>query len=190
MLAVPRFPSTKPYQSIPVQWSNHIELESGEIIHHEFLHTDCTEPRKRWAEALLESLGEKGSIVVYSAYEEAMIRQVDEAFPEFRHAFSAVIKRLWDLHPIIKQHYYHPRFQGSYSIKSVRPAVVPSLSYSDLEIQEGGQAANEYYRMVFLESDWIEQARIKDALLRYCARDTMAMLEIRRVLKEKAAAWV
>lgn len=188
MLAVPRFPATKPYQSIPVQWSNHIELESGEIIHHEFLHSDSTEPRKRWAEALLESLGERGSIVVYSSYEEAMIRQVFEAFPEYRQHFSAVIKRLWDLHPIIKQHYYHPKFEGSYSIKSVLPAVVPTMGYEDLEIQEGGQAANEYYRMVFLESDWIEQARIKDALLCYCARDTMAMLEIRRVLKEKAAA--
>ena len=188
MLAVPRFPATRPYQAIPVQWSNHIELESGDIIHHEFLHVDPTEPRKRWAEALIESLGEKGSIVVYSAYEEAMMRQVLEAFPEFRQPFSAIIKRLWDLHPIIKEHYYHPKFQGSYSIKTVLPAVVPAMGYDDLEIQEGGQAANEYYRMVFLESDWIEQARIKDALLRYCARDTMAMVELRRMLMKKAAA--
>ena len=188
MLAVPRFPATRPYQAIPVQWSNHIELESGDIIHHEFLHSDPTEPRKRWAEALIESLGEKGSIVVYSAYEEAMMRQVVEAFPEFRQPFSAIIKRLWDLHPIIKEHYYHPKFQGSYSIKTVLPAVVPSMGYDDLAIQEGGQAANEYYRMVFLESDWIEQARIKDALLRYCARDTMAMVELRRMLMKKAPA--
>jgi len=188
MLAVPRFPATRPYQAIPVQWSNHIELESGDIIHHEFLHSDPTEPRKRWAEALIESLGEKGSIVVYSAYEEAMMRQVVEAFPEFRQPFSAITKRLWDLHPIIKEHYYHPKFQGSYSIKSVLPAVVPSMGYDDLAIQEGGQAANEYYRMVFLESDWIEQARIKDALLRYCARDTMAMVELRRMLMKKVAA--
>jgi hypothetical protein len=62
------------------------------------------------------------------------------------------------------------------------------MGYDDLAIQEGGQAANEYYRMVFLESDWIEQARIKDALLRYCARDTMAMVELRRMLMKKAAA--
>ena len=126
--------------------------------------------------------------MVYSAYEEAMMRQVVEAFPEFRQPFSAIIKRLWDLHPIIKEHYYHPKFQGSYSIKTVLPAVVPSMGYDDLAIQEGGQAANEYYRMVFLESDWIEQVRIKDALLRYCARDTMAMVELRRMLMKKAPA--
>ena len=188
MLAVPKFSRMKPYQSIPVQWSNHIELQSGEIIHHEFLHGEATEPRRQWAERLLESLGEQGTIVVYSSYEEAMMKQVAEAFPELRKVFSAVIKRLWDLYPVIKEHYYHPDFQGSYSIKSVLPVMVPELSYRDLLIQEGAQAASEYYRMVFIEEDWIEQARIKEALLQYCARDTMAMVRLRRALKEKATA--
>jgi hypothetical protein len=186
MLAVPRFPSTRPYQSLPVQWSNHIELESGEVMHQEFLHGEASDPRRRWVEALIESLGETGSIVVYSAYEEAIIRQLAEVFPEFKSAFKTIVDRLWDLLDVIKSHYYHPAFCGSYSIKSVLPAVVPSLGYGDLTIQEGGQAAAEYYRMVFLESDWVEQAAIRDALLRYCARDTSAMVELRRKLREKA----
>ena len=186
MLALPRFPSTRPYQPIPVQWSNHIELESGDVSHQEFLHNEASEPRRRWAEALIESLGEKGSIVVYSAYEEAIIRQLAETFPEFKSAFKAIVKRLWDLLPVIKGHYYHPAFNGSYSIKSVLPAVVPSLGYGDLTIQEGGQAAAEYYRMVFLETDWVERDSIREALLRYCARDTLAMVELRRVLEKKA----
>lgn len=186
MLALPRFPSTRPYQSLPVQWSNHIELESGEIMHREFLHHEASEPRRRWAEALIESLGEKGSIVVYSAYEEAIIRQLAETFPEFKSAFKAIVKRLWDLLAVIKGHYYHPAFHGSYSIKSVLPAVVPSLGYGDLMIQEGGQAAAEYYRMVFLESDWVERDSIREALLRYCERDTLAMVELRKVLRGKA----
>lgn len=186
MLARPRFPSTRPYQSLPVQWSNHIELESGEVSHQEFLHNEASEPRRRWAEALIESLGEQGSIVVYSAYEEALIRQLAETFPEFKSAFKAIVKRLWDLLPVIKSHYYHPAFDGSYSIKSVLPAVVPSLGYGDLTIQEGGQAAAEYYRMVFVETDWVERDSIREALFRYCARDTLAMVELRRVLGEKA----
>jgi len=186
MLAIPRYPSTRPYQSVPVQWSNHIEQEPGELIHHEFLHGEASDPRRQWAEALIESLGVKGSIVVYSAYEEAMMRQLVEAFPEFASTFRAIIKRLWDLHPIIKTHYYHPGFQGSYSIKSVLPAVAPSMSYDDLTIREGSHAASEYYRMVFTETDWIEKATIRESLLRYCARDTMAMVELRRVLEDKA----
>ena len=186
MLAVPRFPFTRPYQSIPVQWSNHIEDESGIVTHQEFLHEEPSEPRKRWAEALIESLGERGSICVYSAYEEAMIRQLAEAFPEFRSAFKPILKRLWDLHPIIKDHYYHPGFNGSYSMKSVLPALAPALAYDDLRIREGGQAAAEYHRMVFVETDWVERAAIREALLRYCARDTLAMVELRKVLRKKA----
>jgi CRISPR/Cas system-associated exonuclease Cas4 (RecB family) len=186
MLAAPRYPSTRPYQSIPVQWSNHIEDKSGTVTHQEFLHVEPSEPRKQWAEALIESLGEHGSICVYSAYEEAMIRQLADAFPEFRSAFNPILKRLWDLHPIVKDHYYHPAFKGSYSMKSVLPAVVPSLAYDDLRIREGGQAAAEYYRMVFVETDWIERAAIREALLRYCERDTLALVELRRVLREKA----
>jgi len=40
--------------------------------------------------------------------------------------------------------------------------------------------------MVFVETDWVERATIEEALLRYCARDTLAMVELRRVLMEKA----
>jgi hypothetical protein len=68
----------------------------------------------------------------------------------------------------------------------VLPAVVPSLGYDDLAIQAGGQAAAEYYRMVFVETDWVERASIREALLRYCARDTFALVELRRVLEKKA----
>jgi hypothetical protein len=186
MLALPRFPFTRPYQPIPVQWSNHIELESGELSHQEFLHSEASEPRRQWAQALIESLGEEGSIVVYSAYEEAIIRQLADTFPEFKSAFKSILKRLWDLLPVIRGHYYHPDFNGSYSIKSVLPAVVPSLGYDDLMIQAGGQAAAEYYRMVFVETDWVQQAEVRESLLRYCARDTLAMVELRRVLKQKS----
>jgi hypothetical protein len=94
------------------------------------------------------------------------------------------------LYPVLKEHYYHPAFQGSYSIKAVLPVMVPELSYRDLLIQEGAQAASEYYRMVFTEEDWIEQARIREALLQYCARDTIAMLRLRHALREKATASV
>lgn len=186
MLAVPRFPGTRPYQALPVQWSNHIEQDSGELAHQEFLHTEVTDPRNALAESLLDSLGSKGSICVYSPYERSVIEQLAEFLPEHRTALRALVKRIWDLHPVVKDHYYHPEFGGSYSLKEVLPALVPSLRYEDLDIREGGQAASEYYKMVFVETDWIERARIQEALLAYCKRDTLAMVELRRVLGEKA----
>jgi hypothetical protein len=68
----------------------------------------------------------------------------------------------------------------------VLSAIVPSLAYDDLAIKEGGHAASQYYHMVFVETDWVERAKIEEALLAYCKRDTLAMVELRRALKEKA----
>jgi hypothetical protein len=186
MLAVPRFSETRPYQALPVQWSNHVEQATGELRHEEFLHKDMSDPREVLAESLLASLGNTGNICVYSPYERSVIEQLAEALPSLRTALRALVKRIWDLHPIVRDHYYHPLFDGSYSLKEVLPALVPSLGYDDLVIKEGGHAASQYYRMVFLETDWVERATIEEALLRYCARDTLAMVELRRALKEKA----
>jgi hypothetical protein len=94
--------------------------------------------------------------------------------------------RLWGLLPIIRAHYYHPAFAGSYSIKAVLPALAPHLAYEDLEIQEGTMASLEFARMVFGDLDLAERARIRTALLNYCERDTLAMVEVRKALRAKA----
>ena len=185
MPAVPKFLATRPYQVIPMQWSNHVEHADGTVAHHEFLYRHPKDPREEFVSALLASLGEEGSICVYSSYERAILERLAEAFPAFARQLTAVIARLWDLYEVIKAHYYHPDFAGSYSIKAVLPAVVPALGYQDLHVRDGGSAARAYYHMVFEESDWVEQERIAESLSRYCARDTWAMLQIRRVLKEK-----
>ncbi|SLM49146.1 conserved protein of unknown function [Nitrospira japonica] len=187
MPAVPRFAFTRPYQAVPMQWSNHIEDQSGAVIHHEFLHDQPTEPRRRWAESLIESLGEHGTICVYSPYEQAVIKQMIEDFPDFRSDFRQILKRLWDLQAVIQTNYYHPDFGGSYSLKSVLPAMARSVGYDDLTIRDGGQAAAAYHHMVFVETDWIEQAATRDALRRYCARDTWALVQVRHALSRKVS---
>lgn len=186
MPAVPKYTDTRPYQVIPTQWSNHIEHPDGSLSHAEFLCRDERDPREDLAVTLLESLGREGSICVYSSYERSVIERLAEDFPSLRKDLKRVVARLWDLHVIIRDHYYHPAFEGSYSIKTVLPAVVPSLSYADLVIRDGGVAACEYSRMIFTVTDWIEKAQIQEALLRYCERDTLAMVELRRELRKRA----
>lgn len=186
MPAVPKYTDTRPYQVIPTQWSNHIEHPDGSLSHAEFLCRDERDPREDLAVTLLESLGREGSICVYSSYERSVIERLAEDFPSLRKNLKRIVARLWDLHVIIRDHYYHPAFEGSYSIKTVLPAVVPSLSYADLVIRDGGVAACEYSRMIFTVTDWIEKAQIQEALLRYCERDTLAMVELRRELRKRA----
>lgn len=186
MPGIPCYPDTRPYEPVPVQWSNHIEDEPGRWRHQDYLHVEASDPREVLTEALLTSLGSAGSICVYSPYEQSILERLAERYPSMRAELNRVIRRLWDLLPVIRDHYYHPAFGGSYSIKTVLPAVVPSLGYGDLDIQEGGSAAQEYYRMVFKETDWVKRETTRHALLEYCKRDTLAMMELRRGLWEKA----
>ena len=186
MPAIPKYPLTRPYQMIPTQWSNHIETEDGGISHDEYLCMEARDPREEITRTLLESVGQEGTICVYSEYERHILECLCEAVPSLKQELRLVIARLWDLHPVIRDNYYHPEFQGSFSIKSILPALVPSLSYDDLHIQEGSLAAQQYHCMVFEETDWVEKARIREALLRYCERDSLGMLEVRKVLLRKA----
>lgn len=77
----------------------------------------------------------------------------------------------------------YPRNERSYSIKSVLPALIPELSYNDLDIKEGGTASNTFLSMVngTFEGD-VEETRKQ--LLEYCELDTYAMVKILDVLKE------
>ena len=59
--------------------------------------------------------------------------------------------------------------------------LVPELSYKDLEVQEGGAAMYEYAKMIKLEGE--EKEKIKQNLLEYCKLDTLAMVEIHKVLE-------
>jgi predicted RecB family nuclease len=183
---IPRYPHTRPYQTIPFQWSNHIETRDGSVRHQAHLGTGREDPREAFALDLLESVGTEGSICVYSGYEERILHDLAVAIPRLQRELHALIERLWDLLPVIRSHYYHPGFHGSFSIKSTLPALVPSLAYDDLEIRDGGTASLQFYRMVFETEDPAEKAKIRESLLRYCQRDTLAMVELRRALRAKA----
>ncbi len=94
----------------------------------------------------------------------------------------ALLGRIKDLHQIIRRHYYHPGFHGSFSLKSVLPAILPKMSYENLEIQEGQLASLEYLMMIDPSTPIEEKEKIKKDLLTYCGHDTLAMLKIREEL--------
>ena len=76
--------------------------------------------------------------------------------------------------------YYHPDFHGSFSIKSVLPALFPNdpeLDYKNLEIQSGDVAMNVFPRLQEV-ADLDEKESIRKSLLAYCRLDTLAMVKI------------
>jgi hypothetical protein len=142
-LAIPRYAGTRPYQTIPFQWSDHVLREDGSIEHQEYLCGEDKDPREEFAETLLEALGRRGSIVTYTTYEEGIVRGLAEDFPHYSGRLLATLDRVKDLHAIIRRHYYHPEFHGSFSLKSVLPALLPEMDYTNLAVQEGQQAGLE-----------------------------------------------
>jgi len=72
-------------------------------------------------------------------------------------------------------------FFGSASIKNVLPIIVPSLSYKELGIQEGASAQRLWMDSV-LRNKSINKDKLFHNLIEYCKMDTLAMVEIWRVL--------
>jgi predicted RecB family nuclease len=183
--AIPRYANTRPYQTIPFQWSDHILYEDGKLDHREYLFNEDKDPREEFTQTLLDALGTEGSIVIYTSYETGVLNSLIEHFPQYADELQSVIDRFVDLYAIIKRHYYHPKFYGSFSLKYVLPALVPEMSYENLSIQDGMQASLDYLRMIDPQTPEDEKVRIRSDLLTYCGQDTLAMVNIRAELLER-----
>ena len=185
--AIPIFAGTRPYQIIPFQWSVHVRDDAGHLTHKSFLNIDGDDPRERFILSLLDAIPSAGAIVVYSAYESSVIGELAESFPRYSDRLEPIRLRTFDLLKLIRETYYHPGFHGSNSIKSVLPALVPSLSYADLGIQDGSVAAITYEQMVADGTPISDGSETRDELLAYCQRDTEAMVRVFEVLVAAAA---
>jgi predicted RecB family nuclease len=183
--AIPLYPQTRPYQTIPFQWSDHVLSQSGSLAHREYLCTEAKDPRKELTHTLLEALGTKGTIAIYTSYEAEVIRDLAENLPEYRDRLLATLPRMMDFHALIQQYYYHPKFYGSFSLKSVLPALIPEMTYGNLSIKDGNEASSMYLKMIDKSTDPDEKSKIRQALLTYCRYDTLALVKIREKLMNK-----
>ena len=81
---------------------------------------------------------------------------------------------------------YNKRMGGSFSIKSVLPALFPddpSLDYHNLEgVHNGGEAMSIFPKIKDMTSK--EQKVARKNLLKYCELDTFAMVKIYEYLKD------
>lgn len=180
--AVPIWLGTRPYQQTPFQWSCHIEEANGEIRHAEFLDVSGEAPMRRFAETLLETLGNEGAVVVYNAtFEKGVLGRLAHAFPDLAPALEAIIERVFDLLPLTRNCYYHPAMHGKWSLKAVLPTIAPDLDYQLLdEVKHGGEAQDAYLECIHPQTPVERKAELERHLKNYCALDTMAMVRIAR----------
>lgn len=128
-LAVPVWPGTRPYQTLPFQWSCDVQSADGAIARHGFLaEPRGGDPRRAFALRLLQVLGDSGAVLAYNAgFERNRIRDLSQLFDDLAPALDAVLARIVDLFQIARAHYYHPAMAGSWSFKSISRVVAGDL---------------------------------------------------------------
>lgn len=183
--AVPRFTGMHPYQHIVFEWSAHIQQCPGAAPgHYEFLASNTADPRPEFITSLFAALPDTGSIVVYNQqFESARLDELAASLPEFAERIKKIQARLWDLLPVIRNHVYHPAFAGSFSLKSVLPALVSTMTYDGMEVANGQDAGLAWESLVRGNLVQSERDRVRKALLDYCGQDTFAMVRLLEALR-------
>jgi hypothetical protein len=118
--AIPIYQNSRPHQRIPFQWSLHHDTGSGSLFHAEFLAEGDTDPRREFSETLLKvSKQFPGAIMAWSRFEEKVIRDMAELFPDLAKSLTTLLYPIVDLLQIVQDNVAHPDFHGSYSMKAV-----------------------------------------------------------------------
>lgn len=213
---LPRFRKETPYRQSVFEFSLHIERAPGVCDKYKdnfiFLNENCDDDeREELVKAIIDhfEFNEdgtlKGTMLAQNTnFEIGRLKELAELFPEYRDKLLAICDKSADLIDLLKTkedfykdafgevraktvNYYHPDLSGSYSIKKTLPLLVPSLTYSTLDVGNGVQAYITYlnYDTPKPVLGLANKTARRDALKTYCQQDTWAMVEILRAVRKK-----
>ncbi|MCX8007223.1 MAG: DUF2779 domain-containing protein [Coriobacteriia bacterium] len=209
--ALPLFPGTSPFEPIKVQWSLHRLDADGTLSHAEWLVEDAKcDPQPEFLATLLDALGTEGTLVHYSPFELTHLADLAVRLPALRERLLAAVPGLYrtvaaklaevgstppeppparglatfDLgREAVRRGVAHPALAKTWSIKAALPVLAPHLPpYSSLAIPDGDAAMLAVTEMLDAATPNDRRAELREALLRYCEQDTLAMVEIYRAL--------
>jgi predicted RecB family nuclease len=193
--AIPVWDGLHPWQQTVVQFSYHEQTGNGErgtgkgsYTHHAYLAEGPADPRRELAERMLEATRGAERIMMYSHFERSRINELAEQVPDLANDLHGLAGKLVDLLPIVRNHVYHPDFQGSFSLKYILHPLVPDLTYDDLAIVDGQVASVEIARLLFVAHLVEDRDQLRRDLLAYCERDTWAMVRLVQRLRELAGS--
>lgn len=168
-----------------VQWSCHVETAPGQLAHHAFLAKGGDDPRRAFAETLLDTVGDAGAVFVYNrGFEVGRLRELAQTYPDLVPILTALIARVVDLKPLTERYYCHPAMKGGGSLKAVLPTIAPDLDYGELAIGDGNAASGAWRELYHPETPIERCAELRVALAEYCCRDTLALVRLAGFLAE------
>jgi len=184
--AIPNFDGCSPYQQYPFQYSLHIlEYPGATIKHTEYLHNENTNPMPELVKHLIQDLGTTGTILTWNMkFEKGRNKTMGELFPQYNRQLHEINDRIQDLMtPFASMWFFDKDFFGSASIKKVLPALIPELSYKDLDIGDGENAQRIWMETILSGDNSDQKEKILADLSKYCTLDTLAMVKILETLK-------
>ena len=163
--------------------SIHTLTKNGDISHYEYL-ADKMELCIEMLKGMQEFTGLTGTFISWHAsFEIGRNNHMIKWMPGFSQYLTYINQNIYDLEIVFKKHYVDHKFHGSSSIKKVLPVICSEFSYSNLEIQDGTMALDTWGRLVTDPNFNEDKNKTRKNLLLYCELDTLAMVEIFKVLK-------
>jgi hypothetical protein len=137
-VAVPYHADMHPYEQVAFQWSCHtIREEGGQLEHTDWINVVDAFPNFKFAESLMEQLGECGSFLTWSHHENSVLNCIRGQMQ--RYGCSNTKLADWldripnhdgnkspfmiDMCELAKIGYFHPKMKGRLSLKYVLPAI-------------------------------------------------------------------
>jgi len=135
--ALPPHKGMRPYELVTFQWSCHtIESPGAEPVHTEWLNTEHEFPNFQFAEALMNQIGSTGTPLMWSSFENTVLRGILSQMEVF--GYENGVLRDWlinitkdkdregrfvDMNDLTLSYYFHPSMLGRTSIKQVLPSI-------------------------------------------------------------------
>lgn len=183
--AIPMADGHGPHEQIPTQFSCHILHADGNLTHTEFL-AEGYGDEGALVTALRAAIGPEGSLIVWNeSFEKACNTRMARLLPSEAPFLEDLNRRTVDLMVPFQKHFVHPGFVGSTSIKKVLPVLCPHLSYEGMAVSDGTAAILAFREMADTK-DSSQRKALRRHLLDYCRLDSLAMVEIYRVVADAA----
>lgn len=164
--AIPHHKGMRPYEKVTFQWScQTVTSIDSKPIHSEYLNSDYDFPNFRFAEKLMEQIGTSGTPLMWSSFENTILRNILEQMEIYAYTNEALkvwltnittdknqgrVGRFVDLNDFTLKYYFHPEMKGKTSIKKVLPAIwnnnpyLQSFSWFNKYVSDTSTSLNPY----------------------------------------------
>jgi hypothetical protein len=134
----------RPYEQVAFQWSCHTLVSpDADPIHAEWINLDNTFPNFEFAEALMQQIGDTGTVFAWATHESSVLRDIYYQMEAYEYVndklkdwLARTTKlsnkgrtRFVDMNALTLKHYFHPLMKGKTSLKCVLPAIWTTNPY-------------------------------------------------------------